>query len=281
MNLFIPCTVQILVRNGGEGLKRCLQTLGDFDEVIVHDGYSTDGTRELASSFPNVRILDQDRQFLEPDGRIKDFAAIRNQCIAAAKHDWVLVVDADEEVVPAMVEEVRGIVEADKPSVFQAFRRFFVDGEPVMFAAGYPVYQIRLFHRSQVEGYVKPVHERLNLQPGVVMHTLRAELPVPLPPASTLKPKYDRYLRMEVRRTGVMGYGRWFKWVLLRNLRTIVGLSIRIISQRLSFTPGRRMPFSHEFAFLRHAFKTIVATFPPRAARSLKKEAMVAQTSST
>lgn len=266
----IPCTVQLLCRNGMPTIQTCLDTLVRFDEVIVQDGYSTDGTREAAQSFSNVRILDQDPRLLNAEGRILDFSAMRNQSIHAAKHEWLLVVDADESVSKDMVDEVAEIVEKNIPGVYKAFRRFIVKGEPVLYCAGYPAYQIRLFHRSCVVGYQKPVHEKLSVHPDVTVQILRTELPVPMPPPKSLNAKYRRYLDMEVKRLGVVPWSRWWRWVFLRNLRSAVGLTV--LATLLWITPkkGKRMPIAYDWQAVRQSLQTIVYTFPPFA-RSREK----------
>ncbi len=263
-HLLIPATVQVLTRNSMPGIKRCLESLRNFAEVIVQDGYSSDGTREEAKKFSNVTLMDQNRAYLDEDGRITHFSAIRNESIRAAKHDWIFVVDGDEGIRSDMEEEVRAIVEQDIPGVYQAFRRFVVDDQPVMYCCCYPAVQIRLFHRLQVEEYEKAVHERLKLKPGVTMQMLHAELPIPLPPAPQLEAKYERYLRMEVKRLGVIPWGRWVKWVLLRNLKTIIGYMARVIWYRITPRKGKIMPLVYEMQFIRHAWRTMWATMPPR-----------------
>lgn len=267
MKHLIPCTVQILTRNNIEGIGACLDSLASFAEVLVQDGGSTDGTREKAAGYANVRLLDQNAAHLDAEGRIIDFSAVRNDSIAAATYDWIFMVDGDERVDPAMIREVETIVSANVPGVFDVSRRFSIDGTPVVHCAGYPALQIRLYHRSLVEGYVKTVHERLRLKPGVTKKLLRTELIVPMPPASTLQGKYDRYLAMEVKRVGVMPWSEWTRWILLRNLRSSIGLTVRVLWLRLKPVPGKRMPLSHEFAFIRHSLRTIIHTFPPRVRR--------------
>jgi glycosyltransferase involved in cell wall biosynthesis len=265
----IPCSVQVVTRNNAAGIKKCLDSLTMFDEVIVQDGFSTDGTREVAGSYPNVRMMDQNKMYLNDEGRIVDFASMRNESINAAKYDWVFVVDGDEHVDSALIENVRQVVAQNTRGVYQAFRRFYVDGKPIMHSALYPALQIRLFHRTLTEGYVKPVHERLKLKPGVSMQMLTAELPVPLPPARELQPKFDRYLRMEVSRHGVMPWAKWLKWVFLRNLRSIAGLTAKILWIWLIPRSGKRLPLSYELQYIRHSWRTLVYTCPPVAKKFL------------
>ncbi len=266
----IPCTVQVLTRNSAKSLSPCLDSLSDFAEVIIQDGRSTDGTREIAKRHSNVTILDQDQRFLNDGGSIIDFASMRNESIKAATFDWILVVDADEGIFPELAIEVSEIVQKNIPGMYQAFRRFYVSGERILYCAGYPAYQIRLFHRSLTDGYVKKIHERLALKPGVQVQTLRTELPVPYPPASELQAKYDRYLKLEVVRFGVASYRQWFVWILYRNLRSVLGLSLRLLWIWLLPKAGKRMPIEYELQYLRHSLRLILATFPPVARRSLQ-----------
>lgn len=264
----IPCTAQVLSRNSVDGIKKCLDSLTKFDEVIVQDGYSTDGTRAIASSYPNVRVLDQNKAYLNNEGRIIDFSAMRNESIRAAKYDWIFVVDGDEHVDSALISEVESIVTRNQPGIYQAFRRFYVGGEAIMHSAGYPALQIRLFHRSLTEGYVKPVHERLHLKEGVTKQLLVSELPVPLPPARELQPKFDRYLAMERKRQGIMQWGTWCKWVFFRNIRSIVGLTLRLLWIWLIPRKGKRLPLSYELQYIWHSFRTIIYTCPLVAQKS-------------
>ncbi len=263
MSAAIPCSVQVLVRNVGPTIGTCLDSLRDFAEVIVQDGRSADGTRETAARYPNVTLMDQNPSFQDETGRIVDFAAMRNESIRAAKHEWVFVIDGDEAVTPAQVAEVRSIVEKNVPGVFVAFRRFVVGGVPVAWSAVYPALQIRLFHRSLTEGYVKPVHERLKLHEGVKTAMLKEELPVPLPPAKALRAKYHRYLLMEAKRASALGFGGWAYWVLLRNLRSTAGMLARLAWIWLVPRRGKRLPLSYEGQFVAHSLKTIAYTFPP------------------
>ncbi len=260
----IPCTVQVLTHNNALTIRQNLESLRAFGEVIVQDGYSTDGTREIAQGYPNVRLMDQDRRFLGGDGYINDFSSMRNLSIFAAKYDWIFPEDADEYLSPEVIEEIRSIVERGEPGVYQAFRRFFINGEPIMHSSGYPAMQIRLFHRScTVSGYRKPVHELLTLQPNVSVRMLRNELPLPLPPASHLHRKYRRYLDMETRRHRGISLSHWFCFVVWRSLRTMVYLSIRTLWILVTPRTGKRMPLAYEWQAISYSFLLMILTFPP------------------
>ncbi len=260
----IPCSVLVLTRNSLPGVERCLESLQEFAEVLVADGGSTDGTRETAGRFSNARVVDQDPRFLDPDGRITNFSGVRNAALAQSQFPWVLLVDSDEEIEPALCEEVRTIVRVDESAVYRAFRRFYVDGKRIDRCAGYPVYQIRLFHRGCTDGFVKTVHERLALRPGVEPRILRAEIRTPLPPADRLWPKYRRYLAIERARSAHRGWAAWGRWILYRNLRTMAAILVRSAQLRLLPGEGHLMPFRYEWLAVRYAWTLIWLTVPIR-----------------
>lgn len=76
-------------------LHECLNALTGFDEILICDMYSTDSTLEIARSFGCRIIFHENTGFVEP---------ARNFALAAAKYDWVLIVDSDE-IAPAPLTE--------------------------------------------------------------------------------------------------------------------------------------------------------------------------------
>jgi glycosyltransferase involved in cell wall biosynthesis len=82
----------MIVKDEERHLARCLRSLsGIADEIVVVDTGSRDGSLEIARSQARVRLTEMPW----PD----DFAAARNESVGRAQGEWILVVDADEEVV--------------------------------------------------------------------------------------------------------------------------------------------------------------------------------------
>lgn len=87
----------MIVRDEERTLGRCLASVaGVVDERIVVDTGSRDGTREVARA-AGAEVL----EFAWCD----DFAAARNRSLEAARGDWILVLDADEELERAGARE--------------------------------------------------------------------------------------------------------------------------------------------------------------------------------
>ena len=74
------------------------QTFEDFELIIVDDG-STDGSMEVLSGFDDLRI----RRMAQPNAGP---GAARNAGIAAARHDWIAFLDADDIWLPDHLAEL-------------------------------------------------------------------------------------------------------------------------------------------------------------------------------
>ena len=96
----LSLSVVIITLNEEANLARTLASVAWADEIVVVDSGSTDRTREVAESF-------HAKFYVEP---WKGFAAQKNSALAKATGDWILSLDADEEVEPALAEEIRTVL---------------------------------------------------------------------------------------------------------------------------------------------------------------------------
>lgn len=96
-------SLTMIVRNEAANLPDCLASVaGVFDEIVVVDTGSTDGTAEIARSF-GARVFD----FVWVD----DFAAARNAALARATGDYAFWLDADDRVEPAQRDRLRTLLD--------------------------------------------------------------------------------------------------------------------------------------------------------------------------
>lgn len=92
----IKASVYIICQNEEKHIKRCLESVKDFDEIIIVDSGSNDKTLNIAKEYTD-KIFHQD--FLGYAGQ-KEFA--KNLC----SNDWVLNLDADEELSKELKDDI-------------------------------------------------------------------------------------------------------------------------------------------------------------------------------
>ena len=158
-------SVVIITLNEEANLPRTLQSVAWADEIVIVDSGSTDRTREIAEAF-------HARFYVEP---WRGFAAQKNFALSKASCDWVFSLDADEEVEPALADEIRATVAAN-PSTAGFFipRKNFFLGRWIRHGGFYPDPKLRLFRRGSGQFEDRLVHEdvRLNGPTAKLKHHL-------------------------------------------------------------------------------------------------------------
>src|SRR5688572_16403049 len=140
----LPVSVVILTYNEETNIADCLRSCAWCDDVHVVDSGSTDRTCEIAREMgAHVHI--------HP---FKSFGDQRNWAIDSIdhKHDWVFHLDADERFTPELVGEMRQVL-ADHPgdAGFYVPHKLMFMGRWLRYAeGGYPIYQMRLFHKARM-----------------------------------------------------------------------------------------------------------------------------------
>lgn len=135
----LPVTVLLPVLNEEQNLPAALESVAWADQVIVVDSHSTDRTADIARS-AGAAVL----QFAYQGGRPKKKAwALRN---APIRHEWLLVLDADERVTPALRAEIEGAVQCGDREGYCIDREFIFMGRSLRCFR--PNWNLRLFrHR--------------------------------------------------------------------------------------------------------------------------------------
>ena len=103
MNSPLPVSVVILAKNEARGIGECVSRVSAFDEVVVVDSRSTDETVNLARA-AGARVIQFDWDGKYP--KKKQWSLDQ----AGLKHDWVLLLDADESPTTVLVEEIRELL---------------------------------------------------------------------------------------------------------------------------------------------------------------------------
>ena len=147
----------LIAKNEAGNIVDCLASVAWADERIVIDAESSDRTAELSRA-AGARVI------VRP---WPGFGAQKNYGIDQVGTEWILILDADERVPPALRDELLeriGHWKAGEPVAYEIPRRNFFYGEWVRYAGVYPDYQIRLFRRGYARYNDVPVHENLIVQ---------------------------------------------------------------------------------------------------------------------
>jgi len=151
--LTVELAAVVLARNEERHIGACLDSLTWADERVVVDDFSTDRTVEIAES-RRARVLQH---------VLESFAAQRNAALAAVDADWILFVDADERVTPALAQEVRRVINYRDGRARAGWwipRHNYLIDHRMQGGGWYPDHQLRLLRRGKAQcDPARPVHE--------------------------------------------------------------------------------------------------------------------------
>ena len=151
-----PLTVIIPTYNEEQILPACLDSVRFADETLVVDSFSTDRTLEVARAH-GARIVQREYGYS---------AQQKNWAIPQASHEWVLLVDADERVTPALRGEILALLEGEPRADGYWIRRanFFL-GRRIRHCGWGTDKVVRLFRRDVSRYQDRQVHAEIDL-PG-------------------------------------------------------------------------------------------------------------------
>ena len=137
----LPISVIVPVRNEAHNLAKCLGSLRDFDEIYVVDSQSTDSTAQLATSF-GAQVV----QFQYRGGWPKK----RQWALDTLplRHEWVLLLDADEALTPEIIAEMKTVVSDPGIDGYYVGLEMFFLGKRLRHS-GATFYKLSLFRRGK------------------------------------------------------------------------------------------------------------------------------------
>jgi glycosyltransferase involved in cell wall biosynthesis len=149
----LPISLVVITRDAAADIADCLLSAPFASDALVVDSGSADHTVEVARR-TGARVIT--RPFLG-FGRQKQFA------VEEAKHDWVLCLDADERLSPALRASIADLFASGNPphAAYALARRNRFLGRWLSHGEGYPDWTTRLFDRRRARWSDDPVHERV------------------------------------------------------------------------------------------------------------------------
>jgi glycosyltransferase involved in cell wall biosynthesis len=147
-------SVVVVTLNEEERLRACLESVAWADEIVVVDAESQDKTAQVAREFT-------DRVIVRP---WPGFAAQKNFGLAEAAGDWILSLDADEQVSSELRDEVGRVLARGGPhDGYRAPRQNIFWGRWVRHGGLWPDWQLRLFRRGCGQFVERAVHESVEV----------------------------------------------------------------------------------------------------------------------
>jgi glycosyltransferase involved in cell wall biosynthesis len=173
--------VVVLTKNEERHIGACLDSLAWAERRVVFDSFSTDRTCDIGRE-RGAEVIQHP---------FENFAAQRNEAMAAIDADYFFFVDADERVPPELAGEIQSILKMDTPPVSASFpkkgegqgvgeivgwwvsRRNYLFGRMTRGAGYWPDYQMRLLRRGRAR-YDRPASEIAVLEgaEGYLQHPL-------------------------------------------------------------------------------------------------------------
>ncbi len=147
----IPVSVVIVTKNEEQNIGDALESIRDFEDIVVVDSFSEDRTTEICRKYTS-RIFQHEWQ---------GYAKQKQMAVDYAEKPWVLILDADERVTPELKSE---IMEKIKSSGFGGFyipRKNFFLGKWIRYSGWWPDYTLRLFKKNLSFVEQREVHEKV------------------------------------------------------------------------------------------------------------------------
>ncbi len=161
----VKLSVTIITKNESANIAAALESVKWADEVIVVDSESTDDTAAIARRFTDKVIVRPWPGYVDQ----KNFAA------SVATHDWILSLDADERVTPALGDDIRRTLDTTGEAVaYRIPRVTWHLGRWIRGTDWYPDYQTRFYDRRAARWTGRYVHEGIAADGNI--GTLQGEL---------------------------------------------------------------------------------------------------------
>ena len=142
----------IICLNEQSNIERCLKSLNWVDEVIVYDSGSTDKTIDIAQQY-GAKVV---------QGDWLGFGPSKHKATSLAQNDWILSVDADEEIPQALQAEILSSMRNLSPEIaYRIPRLSYFMSQWIRRGGWFPDYQLRLFNKKNYQWNQEPIHEKV------------------------------------------------------------------------------------------------------------------------
>ena len=197
-------SVVINTFNEEKNIARAIKSVEWADEILVCDMYSDDDTAVIAKKLGAKIIFHKRVGFVEP---------ARNMAISKAEGDWVLVLDADEEISSSLADKIKEIITKDGVVTHVEIpRKNIIFGKALKASMWWPDYNTRLFKKEAVVWSSK-IHSKPKTEgQGLTLHSVEslAITHYHYQTVSQFLHRMDRYTSIQAKELKDSGYD--FNW---------------------------------------------------------------------
>lgn len=149
-------SVVINTYNAEKHLTSVLDSVKNFDEIVICDMHSDDRTIEIAQRYGCKIVYCQRFAYVEP---------ARNFAISQASHQWVLVIDADETIPKELENYLYDIIKTPNlGGVYIPFKNYFIDK---WMRSAYPDFKLRFFRKEGAD-WSADIHSKVKVKGDVI-----------------------------------------------------------------------------------------------------------------
>ncbi len=202
-------SIIIITKNESEHIARCLQSVSWADEIIVLDSGSSDGTVSICRQFtPHVYETDW-----------PGFGLQKQRALDKATGDWVLSIDADEQITEELKNEILQAIKSNTIHGYEIPRLSSYCGRQMKHGGWWPDYVSRLFQREAGHFTDDLVHERIIIT-GNIQKLTRPILHETFIDLEEVLHKVNNYSSLGAKKLFQKGKSTTFGKVLLKGLWT-------------------------------------------------------------
>jgi len=194
LTVLIPC------RNERLNIGPCIESFCEIaDEILIADSLSTDETVKIAQRYNKVRVIEREYR---TSGDFKNWA------IPQSSHEWVLLLDADERLTPALSEEIVDILASPvepEHDGYWIYRDNHFMGQPLHYGDARTDSVLRLFRRDMSRYEGPSDHGEIVVDSGRVSTLKQKMLHYTVWDYDQLFRKYERYTKLQAQQWAEKG----------------------------------------------------------------------------
>lgn len=155
LTVLIPC------KDEARHIRACIESVRPIaDEILIADSGSTDSTLDIVRTLGGCRVIQ--REYVNS-------ADFKNWAIPQARHEWVMVVDADERITPQLAGEIQRLMDGEPVcDGYSLSRENYFLGHAIRHCGWNTSRLVRLFRKSVSQYQTRRVHANVEVTSGKV-----------------------------------------------------------------------------------------------------------------